>query len=111
MHEAFFYIAALFIMIDARVNLILTRSGMYHEAIRTIAATLIHFIGSIASLSIVIWGFINLEWWIPIVTLLGMSFPAAFLVNPRLAFFINIGSFVNLTIIILALIIWLQIQF
>jgi|SaaInl8_200m_RNA_FD_contig_51_844180_length_1675_multi_6_in_0_out_0_2 hypothetical protein len=111
MYEIIFYIAAFFIMIDARVSLVLSRSQMYAIATPSMFSVIINFIGSIASLSIVIWGFLNLEWWIPIVTLLGMSFPAAFLVNPRLGVFIAIGSFINLIIISLALAIWLQIKF
>jgi hypothetical protein len=95
-----------FVMIDARVNLIKIRSNI-PELNSNLFKVIISFVSTIASWSVVVWGFLNLEWWIPIVTLLGMSFPAAFLVNnQRYAFFYAISLIIDIILIGLSTFIW-----
>jgi len=107
MIEVLFYITLFFTMIDARVNLIKMRSSMPELYRPSLIKVIISFIATIASWSVVIWGFLNLEWWIPIVTLLGMSFPAGFLVNnQRYGFFVAISFLTDIILIGLSLFIW-----
>ena len=107
MIEVLFYITIFFVMIDARVNLIKMRSSMPELYRPGLLKVIVSFIGAIASWSVVVWGFLNLEWWIPIVTLLGMSFPAGFLVNAqRYSFFVAISLVTDIIIIGLSAFIW-----
>ena len=106
MIEILFYITMFFVMIDARVNLIKIRSNI-PELNSNLFKVIISFVSTIASWSVVVWGFLNLEWWIPIVTLIGMSFPAAFLVNnQRYAFFYAISLIIDIILIGLSTFIW-----
>ena len=95
---------ALFIMIDARVNLILSRG--YTPRINNPIVVLINLLGAIASIAGVVWGFMHLDWWVPIVSLLGMSFVVHSMVSRFFAFFFTITPITNLIIIILTAILW-----
>ncbi len=109
MLEIIFYIAIFFIMLDARISLILSRSYINRNLSNNIGIVAISFIASISSLSLVIWGFINLVWWIPIISILLMSLVAGILINQRtLGFFISVSSLINVIIIFLTAYIWIR---
>ncbi len=106
MIEILFYITMFFVMINARVNLIEMRSNI-PELNSNLFKVIISFASTIASLSIIVWGFLNLEWWIPIVALIGMSFFAVLLVNKqRYAFFYAISLIIDIILIGLSVFIW-----
>jgi len=109
MSEVLFYITILFVMIDARINLIKMRSSVPEMYSINLFKTIIAFVATIASWSVVVWGFMNFDWWIPIVTLLAMSFPASFLVrNSTYRFFISISLITDIIIIGTSAFIWLN---
>ena len=106
MSVTLFYIASLFIMIDARVSLIKSRSGSLGQR-DNIFSVIVGLLGAISSLTIIVWGFMNLEWWIPIASIFGMSFLASFLINQRsFGFFLAISSITNIIIVVFNILIW-----
>ncbi|WP_281222106.1 hypothetical protein [Photobacterium sanguinicancri] len=67
----------------------------------------ITFLSMISTFSLIIWGFMNLNWWIPIVAFLGISILQAFLMGrTRFIFFYAIAPILGLITIALASYIW-----
>lgn len=98
-----FLFSTLFIMVQARINLLAMRGYNRRKSSLTL---IINSVGSISTIAIIVFGFMNFEWWIPIVSLLGMSFIANFIVNRAMALFFGLEAITDIIITILCIYMW-----
>ena len=109
MNEAIFYSAIAFTSIYSRINLIFMRSGMSNALSRTGIEVFIELFASFSSVAILVWGIININWWLPIVSLIVLSLIAGSIVTSRtLGLFAALYSSISLIIIGLNLFLWLS---
>lgn len=98
-----FLFATFLIMVQSRLTLLTMRG---YKPRKSIIVTLLSFIGAVSSIAIIVFGFMNFEWWIPIVSLLGMSFVAHPIVNRATALFFRLEALTDIIITLLCMYMW-----
>ncbi len=105
MELALFSLAMCFGLLSARAEAIVDKSNI--QATNT-AIKIINFGSMVSTFSMIAWGFINLDWWVPIYTFILFYLAASLLINRNmLKLFIYVLPVIGIVTISVSAYLWL----
>lgn len=104
MYLTLFFVALFFGMLAARAGTVFARCGIQPT---NLVVVLINFAAMLSTIAVIIFGFLSLSWWIPILGFIGISLVAGVLINhSTMTFFYKVMPITGLITIIVNAYAW-----